>query len=312
MTGRPPKRPARAPARVAPPAAIYDADAPPMADDAQPWKKRRAPRKAPKGKRRDDAEANARAKVAKSAPEAAPAPASTAIPLAPSADPAVMAAIAQLRAAGDPERAASMAAYHKTARACFGAPNPAIDEAAKGWRADMAEAPDPLAARLSLAAGLWDAGGFETRIAAAKLLTQARIADDGPVWDLIASWVPQFDGWAIADAVASAGSRRLAADPTRLDDVEVWTRSAHMWTRRAALVFTLPFAKGRAASPARERALGWAATYAEDRDWFIQKAVAVWLRSLSIHDAPRVRAFMDAHGPDMKPFARKEALRLID
>ena len=54
-----------------------------------------------------------------------------------------------------------------------------------------------------------------------------------------------------------------------------------------------------------------AAQLADDRDWFIQKAIAWWLRDLSKRDAPRVRAFLEAHGARMKPFARKEALRLV-
>ncbi len=35
------------------------------------------------------------------------------------------------------------------------------------------------------------------------------------------------------------------------------------------------------------------------------------LRELSKHDAPRVVAFLDKHGADMKPFARKEAARKL-
>jgi 3-methyladenine DNA glycosylase AlkD len=86
-----------------------------------------------------------------------------------------------------------------------------------------------------------------------------------------------------------------------------------MWTRRAALVMTLPWARLNNLRPEdaarRERILGWAAAYVPDRDWFIQKAVAWWLRDLSKHDAARTRAFLAEHGEAMKPFARKEAAR---
>ena len=40
----------------------------------------------------------------------------------------------------------------------------------------------------------------------------------------------------------------------------------------------------------RERILGWAAAYVSDPDWFIQKAVAWWLRDLSKRDPNRTRA----------------------
>jgi 3-methyladenine DNA glycosylase AlkD len=216
------------------------------------------------------------------------------------------AALAALRARGDAQRAAKTAAYHKTGREVLGVSNPEIDALARDWRAQDRS----VEARTQLAVGLWETGMFEARIAAAKLLTQARIRGDGPVWDLIRAWVPDFDGWAIADAVASAGQRRLSAAPVRLDDVEPWTRSEHLWTRRAALVFTLPWAKGRHLSEAdaarRDRILGWAGDLAGDRDRFLQKSLAGWLRTLGRHDPERVRAFLDAHGAAMKPFAVRE------
>lgn len=218
------------------------------------------------------------------------------------------AALAALRERGDAEAAAGQAAYHKAARVYLGAPNPVIDELVKEWRAALG---DDLEGRVALASGLWASDVHEARVAAAKLLTQARIRDDEPVWRLIASWVPDFDAWAIADHAAGAGARRLSADPSRLDEVESWTRDETMWVRRAALVFTLPWAKMNHPSPEdlerRGRILGWAAGYVPDRDWFIQKAVAWWLRTLSKHDPDRVRAFLAEHGTGMKAFARREA-----
>lgn len=220
-------------------------------------------------------------------------------------------AIAQLRAFGDPVKAAEMHRYHKVDRPYLGVANPVIDEHVKTWRTDI-----DLEARLALAKGLWKGNTHEGRIAAAKLLTQARIRpDDAGAWALIVSWVPDFDAWAIADHACIAGQKRLVADPARLDEVETWTTSDHMWSRRAALVMTLPWTKQNHPKPAdlaiRDRVLGWASGYVTDHDWFIQKAIAWWLRELSKHDPDRVRAFLDAHSADMKPFAVKEAARKL-
>ena len=220
-------------------------------------------------------------------------------------------AIAQLRALGDPAKAGEMHRYHKVDRPYLGVANPVIDEHVKAWRAEI-----DLETRLALAKRLWKGNTHEGRIAAAKLLTQARIRpEDGGAWDLIQSWVPEFDAWAVADHASIAGQKRLVADPARLDEVEGWTTSEHMWTRRAALVMTLPWTKQNHPKPAelaaRERVLGWAARYVTDHDWFIQKAIAWWLRELSKHDPDRVRAFLAAHSADMKPFAVKEAGRKL-
>jgi 3-methyladenine DNA glycosylase AlkD len=106
--------------------------------------------------------------------------------------------------------------------------------------------------------------------------------------------VPDFDSWAIADAVAQAGQKRLLADPARLDEVEGWTTSDHMWTRRAALVFTLGFTKSRhpgRRNEARDRILAGARAMPTIPDWFIQKAVAWWVRDLSKKDPSARRRF---------------------
>ncbi|MGH1413293.1 MAG: DNA alkylation repair protein [Pelagimonas sp.] len=215
-------------------------------------------------------------------------------------------ALSALRANIEPGRAEGSAAYHKVAREYLGVPNPAINDLTKAWRQTL-----DLQTRVSLASELWDTNIHEARIAAAKLLTQARIRPDQDVWALIKAWVPQFDAWAIADHACSAGAKRLVADPSRLDEIEAWTVSDHMWTRRAALVITLPWTKQNFPSEQdleiRDRVLEWAGGYVQDKDWFIQKAVAWWVRDLSKHDPARSRAFLELHSAKMKTFAVKEA-----
>ena len=218
-------------------------------------------------------------------------------------------ALEALRAGAQPGKAADMAAYHKVQRPYLGIANPDIDALTKAWRAQLT-----LNDRLALAGDLWQTNVHEARIAAAKLLTQARIRpDDTAAWRLIAGWVPDFDAWAIADHASIAGQKRLVADTARLDEVETWIASPHMWARRAALVMTLPWTKQNHPKPAeeaiRDRVLGWAARYVDDKEWFIQKAVAWWIRDLSKHDPARAQAFLETHGAQLKPFARKEAAR---
>lgn len=212
----------------------------------------------------------------------------------------------KLQEHANPDRAAGAAAYHKNKREHLGVPNPVLNDLTKAWRTELS-----VEDRVALADGLWRTDIFEARLAAAKLLTQARIRPDDAVWQLICGWLPDFDSWAVADHACMAAQKRLVADPARLDQVETWTRSDHMWTRRAALVATLPWTKQNHPKPAdldrRDRILGWAASYVPDQDWFIQKAVAWWLRDLSKHDPDRTRAFLAEHGAAMKPFARKEA-----
>lgn len=222
-----------------------------------------------------------------------------------------MTPLEQLESVGDQQKAVEMATYHKAARAVYGVSNPQIDGFVKQWRAERG-----VEERVILAKELWETDVLEARIAAAKLLVQARLRpSDESAWALISSWVPEFDSWAIADHASTAGSKRLVAIPARLDEVEAWTTSEHMWSRRAALVMTLPWAKLNNLSDdqqaARERILGWAAGYVDDPEWFIQKAIAWWIRDLSKHDAARAAAFLAEHGEQMKPFARKIAANYL-
>ena len=219
-------------------------------------------------------------------------------------------ALAQISEHGDLARAEGARAYHKSKRPHIGVPNPVLNTLTKTWRQNL-----DVETRVALANELWGTDIYEARLAAAKLLTQARIRPDDAAWRLIASWVPDFDSWAIADHACMAGQKRLVADPARLDEVERWTQSDHMWTRRAALVITLPWTKQNFPKPhelaARDRVLGWAATYVGDPQWFIQKAVAWWVRDLSKHDAPRALGILDANGAHKKHLALKDASKYM-
>jgi 3-methyladenine DNA glycosylase AlkD len=219
-------------------------------------------------------------------------------------------ALARLQALADPERAARDRAYHKVERPYLGVPVPALAPLVAEWRVLA------LADRMALARGLWRTNIHEARVAAAKLMIQARIRpDDGPVWDLLLSWLPDFDAWAIADVATSALQRRLAADPSRIAVVEGWTTDPNLWVRRAALVIAQPFVRlpfPKAPDLAiRDRALVWAEAYLPDRQWFIHKAIGALLRDLSVRDPARTRAFLAAHGAALMPVARAEARRRL-
>lgn len=219
-------------------------------------------------------------------------------------------ALSRLEALSKQQKAGEMAAYHKVARRYLGVSNPEIDQLCRIWKKH------PESERLRIAHYLWASDIHEARIGAAKLLSQPKLRDtDQEAWLEIQSWVNDFDAWAIADHACKAGSYRLLANPGRLDQVEGWTQSKSMWTHRAALVVTLPWA--RIASPdeaqtkARERILGWASDYVDCSEWFIQKSVSWWLRELSKRDPARTRVFLDKNQDKMKAFARKDAAKYL-
>jgi 3-methyladenine DNA glycosylase AlkD len=208
-----------------------------------------------------------------------------------------------LRAAGSPERAAQEKRYHKSVWQHWGAPAPAMDAALRGLDAGL-----DAGERIELASRLWRTPVWDLRIVAGRLLRAKQVPPDAALWRFVTDRMDDLDGWAVADNFADVAARCLIADETRLDEVEAFVASPHLWTRRAALVFTLPWAKGKR-DP--ERMLGWAGRLVPDREWFIQKAIGWWLRELSKRDPDRVRRFLAEHGGGMKAFARKEAEKYL-
>ena len=210
---------------------------------------------------------------------------------------------AALRAHADPERATQEKRYQKSVWEHWGVPLPKMDLAI---RETVKGLPQP--ETLELARRLWRQPVWDLKIVAGRLLAQKSIEPDARVWRFVLDRMSELDGWAVADNLASIASRCLIADEARLDEVERWIESPHLWTRRAALVFTLAWMK-QDRDP--ERMLGWSARLKGDPEWFIQKAIGWQLRELSKRDNARVRRFLKDHGAAMKAFARKEASKYL-
>jgi 3-methyladenine DNA glycosylase AlkD len=211
--------------------------------------------------------------------------------------------IQALRARGDEKRAEWEKAYQKSRWEHWGVALPAMDGAIKETVGDLKQNE-----ALSLCARLWGESVWDLKIVAGRILARKSIEPDTRVWGFVTERLPDLDGWAVADNLAPIASRCLIADPARLDAVEAWIESPRLWTRRAALVFTLPWMKvGR--DP--ERMLGWAARLACDREWFIQKAVGWQLRELSKRDPERVRRVLEEHGEKLTGVAKREATKYL-
>ena len=204
-----------------------------------------------------------------------------------------------LRGFADPERAAQEKRYQKSRWEHWGVALPKMDVAIRSALGDLSQDD-----ALKLCRRLWRAPVWDLKIVAGRILGRKSIAAGAEVWRFVAERLADLDGWAVADNLATAGSRCLVAEPSRLDAVETWIESPHVWTRRAALVFTLPWAKEKQ-DP--ERMLGWAARLADDPEWFIQKAIGWWLRELSKRDPERVRRFLAENGGALRGVAKREA-----
>ena len=210
----------------------------------------------------------------------------------------------EVLACADPARAERNRQYHKSTRQHWGITMPQLDHVVK--RHAPLHPPERL---LQLARQLWNSGVYDLMTAAGRILGRREITASPELWNTIDGWLRDVDGWALEDVLAPAAWKCLLHDPAVMDDLERWTKHPDKWRRRAALIYTLPYAK-RGRDP--ERVLGWAAAYVADPEWFIQKAVGWWLRELSKHDGPRVVQFLQSHWHRLQGVARKEASRRLD
>ena len=212
--------------------------------------------------------------------------------------------IKAVRELADPARAERDRQYHKSARPHWGINMPQLDGVVKRHVKQH-----PATGLLQLAQTLWDSGTFDLMMAAGRILGRREIPASPRLWRTLDAWLDDVDGWALEDVLAPAAWKCLLHDPAVLDDMERWTTHPGVWRRRAALIYTLPYAK-----PGHdpERVLAWAAGYAADPEWFIQKAIGWWLRELSKHDGPRVVHFLQTHWHQLQGVAHKEASRRLD
>ena len=211
--------------------------------------------------------------------------------------------INDLKALGSDVRAAADQKYHKSSRKHFGVPVPESRKLIGEWVKKLTE--EEL---IRLAEGLWETDLFDPMICATIILSHRKIKPSPKLWKTILKFLKDVDGWALEDQLAHAAWKSILHHEQHLDEMEAWTDHPNFWMRRAALVYTLPYAK-----PGKdpERSLRWAAKYVADPEWFIQKAIGWWLRDLSAHNPKRVLSFVAQYEDQLKYVAKKEATRKI-
>lgn len=211
--------------------------------------------------------------------------------------------IRRLQELGNAERAIADQRYHKSSREHWGVSVPVCDKLTRTLCKGVGDKELIIQAK-----DLWETNLFDPMVCAAKILSFPRLKPSKELWETIRNFLQQVDGWALEDHLAHVAWKCILADRSLLDELEEWTRHSNFWMRRAALVYTLPFAKP-GQNP--ERMLGWASMYVPDPEWFIQKSIGWWLRVLGEHNPERVVVFLDSHWKNLKSVARKEATRKL-
>ena len=107
-----------------------------------------------------------------------------------------------LRALGRPERAEQEKRYQKSRWEHWGVALPKMDVAIRETLGDLSQEQ-----ALDLCRRLWREPVWDLKIVAGRILARKSIAPDAKVWGFVTERLPDLDGWAVADNLAT---RRVA------------------------------------------------------------------------------------------------------
>ena len=211
---------------------------------------------------------------------------------------------AQLANAGDPIRAASMAAYMKNIHYFIGIPTPIRRKLCKSI--EIAASRELTEAQLmALAQLLWQQREREYHYCAIDLLARSQqklTASAMPELEMLItthSWWDSIDG--IASNIVGPLALRESAVLARLDQL---VSDENLWLRRTAILYQLSYKSATDETRLFHACLSNAA----DPDFFIRKAIGWVLRQYARVAPQAVRDFVAAQQARLSPLSQREAL----
>ncbi|HYM21244.1 MAG TPA: DNA alkylation repair protein [Candidatus Kapabacteria bacterium] len=209
----------------------------------------------------------------------------------------------------DPDHAAFHKNYHKSSKKFYGLRAKGLTDAVKSVfpTRPKLEKDDVKA----LASELWASDWFEEQVAAIVLLE--RIVKELTPHDLLylKKIVDTCEGWATLDYLTTRilGNMTIAYPQEIYPKVSTWTKSKHLWTRRAAILIHV--------WPARKKQLH--AEYAlptfekllREKEFFIRKAIGWTLREMCKHYPEMVIEFLKEHRDEVSGLTMREGSRKL-
>jgi 3-methyladenine DNA glycosylase AlkD len=217
--------------------------------------------------------------------------------------------LADVIAAGSPERAASEQNYLKSSLDFSGTPVPAIRRIVTAWR--RAHPGLTRAELTALAAELWTGPVFESKVAANILLADRRALLELHDAALVERLLRTSDTWALVDSLAADVMGSLVERfPELLTTLDRWAADDDFWIRRSALLTLLvPLRRG---DPRQfERFAGYADAMLAEREFFIRKAIGWVLRETGKRQPDLVAEWLEPRVARASGVTVKEAVKWL-
>ena len=173
----------------------------------------------------------------------------------------------QLQSLATEAAKASVSKFVPGSQKVYGVKMPFLNELAKSLKGE----------EFGLVYELWQAGSFEEKILAAKLINQ--LAKKHPIEAIKAvnSFSNEIEDWAVCDTLGMQSLKPISK--THIEEIfslaKKLNRSKNFWQRRLSLVLVEVFGKDATMHPAINSLLK---PLEDDKEYYVKKAV-VWLKS---------------------------------
>jgi 3-methyladenine DNA glycosylase AlkD len=215
---------------------------------------------------------------------------------------------AELRDAGDPERAVQEKRYLKSELHHYGASVPTIQRISK---AALADHPAPRREDLiTLVVTLWSRPVHECRMAAVEILDLRSEMLHGDDIALVERLIRESRTWALVDGLAASGAGPLVErNPELGAALDRWASDDDFWIRRSALLaLLLPLRRGAGDF---ERFTRYADAMLDEREFFIRKAIGWVLRETAKKHPDRVYGWLEPRAGRASGVTVREAVKYL-
>jgi 3-methyladenine DNA glycosylase AlkD len=162
---------------------------------------------------------------------------------------------------------ASVAKFVPGSQKVYGVKMPFLNEMAKGLKGE----------EFGLVYELWQAGSFEEKILAAKLINQLAKKNPLEAIKAVRSFSKEIEDWAVCDTLGMQSLKPISKTHTNeiISLAKDLNHSKEFWRRRLSLVLVEVFAKDEKMHPVINSLVK---PLEDDKEYYVRKAVA-WLKS---------------------------------
>jgi 3-methyladenine DNA glycosylase AlkD len=206
----------------------------------------------------------------------------------------------------NPEKAAPMAAYMKNRFPFLGLPRTELEPLIKPRLKEVKPFVDHHFLHQSVLL-LWQLPEREFQYVAVSLLHTYAKQASATTLQVIEQLVTQKSWWDTVDALDSVVGKMVWQFPEWTQTTERYSRHENFWLRRIAILYQLSY-KDKTDS---ERLFRYCLANAEEKEFFIRKAIGWALREYAKTNPDAVRAFLAENKDRLSPLSAREASKYL-